>query len=308
MTTIGYGDISAISAVSKLVLCLYLPTAVAALADSISVLTSVSNAKMIVETDFEKQADALLLGEAGGPNPNPDETLTEAEFLISVLKDNGIVDDLTVRAIRLQFAHITRHDTSDSDNKVLDDRMVFLEMKAQGRIVQSNEAVGPKATKQKDGTTVESVDLTAADGGFNEWLQTFWLPRVYDGKDHGPQVRLAPVPGQPKAKGAAAAGSEDAGLKHYKRLVEELEGGKPVHKGMEPVPKERTKPGGFFSDTTTFMDGEYVWLPREEALKHHRKNEHRDLCSWIVFGLFLAYFLFKMVPTIILHHFPNLFA
>ena len=56
------------------------------------------------------------------------------------------------------------------------------------------------------------------------------------------------------------------------------------------------------------QDGEYVWLPREEALKHHRKNEHRDLCSWIVFGLFLAYFLFKMVPTIILHHFPNLFA
>merc|ERR1719313_3341443 len=125
MTTIGYGDISAASITSQVVLCLYLPTAVAALADSISVLTSISTAKMLVETDFAKQADTLLLGEASGPNPNPDETLTEAEFLISVLKDNGIVDELTVRAIRLQFAHITRHDTSDSDNKVLDDRTVF---------------------------------------------------------------------------------------------------------------------------------------------------------------------------------------
>jgi len=282
---------------SKVVLCLYLPTAVAALADSITVLTSIGTAKMLVETDFAKQADTLLLGEAGGPNPNPDETLTEAEFLISVLKDNGIVDELTVRAIRLQFAHITRHDTSSSDNKVLDDRMVFLEMRAQGRIVQSS-AVGARKTKAKDGTTIESVDLTSEDGGFNEWLNVFWLPRVYDGKPHGAQVRLAPVPTQTKIV------KDGDGARQFTRLADE--GGKPVHQGMHDVPAERTKPGGYFSDGTAIADGEYVWMPFEEARRHRHKNNDRDIGLWVLFGLFVAYFVLKMVPTMISFHFPNL--
>ena len=82
------------------------PTAVAALADALGVVQTIGTAKMLVETDFAKMADVLLLGEAS-PNPNPDETLTEAEFLISVLKENGIVDDLTVKdpiAVRVHHA------------------------------------------------------------------------------------------------------------------------------------------------------------------------------------------------------------
>merc|ERR1719440_1882913 len=122
---------------SKIVLCLYLPTAVAALAETLGDLNIIGIAKKLIETDFAEQADTLLLGEAGGANPNPEETLTEAEFLISVLKDNDIVDDMTVKAIRKQFAHIVRHDTSLNDNKVLDDRIVFMEMKAQGRSLQT---------------------------------------------------------------------------------------------------------------------------------------------------------------------------
>ena len=45
-----------------------------------------------------------------------------------MLKDKGIVDELTVKAIRLQFAHITRHDdwSEDASNKVLDDKCVLL--------------------------------------------------------------------------------------------------------------------------------------------------------------------------------------
>ena len=81
-----YGDISASSWYEMVVLCVYLPTAVAALADALGMLQRIGTAKMLIETDFAQQADKLLLGEAGGPNPNPDETLTEAEFLISVLK------------------------------------------------------------------------------------------------------------------------------------------------------------------------------------------------------------------------------
>ena len=184
MTTIGYGDISGSTPIERAVLCLYLPTAVAALADALGAVQTIATARDLVDTDFSKQADHLLLGEAGGENPDPEETLTEAEFLVSVLKDKGIVDELTVRAIRLQFAHITRHDTwsVDQTNKVLDDRVVFLELKAQGRILPPGRGA---PTKNADGMDIDHVDITASDGGFKEWRERYWLPRVYDGRAEG---------------------------------------------------------------------------------------------------------------------------
>ena len=84
--------------------------------------------------------------------------------------------------------------------------------------------------------------MTSEDGGFNEWLNVFWLPRVYDGKPHGAQVRLAPVPTQTKIV------KDGDGARQFTRLADE--GGKPVHQGMHDVPAERTKPGGDFSDGT----------------------------------------------------------
>ena len=125
------------------------------------------------------------------PQPNPDETLTEAEFLIAVLKDKGIVDELTVTAIRLQFAHITRHDSwsDDPSNKVLDDRCVFLELKSQGRIVATSPTA-PRTTS--DAKDIVQVDTAAPDGGFNEWREVHWLPRVFDGIEHGDGIGAGP--------------------------------------------------------------------------------------------------------------------
>ena len=153
-------------------------------------------------TDFQFQVDKLLLGEAGGSDPNPDETLTEAEFLISVLKDKGIVDDMTVQAIRLQFAHITRHDTKTKDNKVLDDKIVFLELRSQGRITSSavrNSATLTSASHPAGaGQSIDLVDLSVADGGFQEWREKYWWPRVFDGKPMKHQVRLEAMPNKHK--------------------------------------------------------------------------------------------------------------
>ena len=137
MTTIGYGDISAHNTIQKAVLCIYLPLAVAALADTLSSLEKISTAKSII--DYDADPERLLLAEARGDFggkviANPNETLTEAEFLISVLKDKGLVDDLTVQAVRLQFAHIVRYDKSKSDTKALTDKIVFLDLKTKGRI------------------------------------------------------------------------------------------------------------------------------------------------------------------------------
>lgn len=299
MTTIGYGDISGTQWLEKAVLCFYLPTAVAALADALGVVQTIGTAKMLVETDFAKMADVLLLGEAGGPNPNPDETLTEAEFLISVLKENGIVDDLTVKAIRLQFAHITRHDQSDSDNKVLDDKIVFLEMKAQGRI-QQTKANGPPQTPR--GRSIEYVDLNAADGGFQEWREAYWWPRVFSGKQGlFDQVRLAPAHQTQAQKDATIA----MGKKYAK--LEEGGGsanGAPKSKlSASGVSKEKTKPGGYFSDGTAMADGEYVWMPYEQARKHRgSKQNDSDMILWWALFFFVGYFILKMVPTILEEH------
>jgi len=306
MTTIGYGDISGSSTMEKAVLIIYLPTAVAALADALGIVAQISTAKDLIYTDFAKQADTLLLGEAGGPDPNPDETLTEAEFLISVLKDNGIVDDMTVNAIRLQFAHITRHDTSASDNKVLDDRMVFLELRAQGRIVQS----APRAPKQTaDGSKVEQVDLQAADGGFQEWLETYWWPRVFDGKPVGPQVRLNPLP-TPKS----GVGKTNDG-KTYKRLAEEKLAGKAKAAGtgshrsprlLGPSDAEAPPPvlkGYFMDGQMSVADGEYVWMPKADAAKAKAKTtDDKDVGLWVVLLCFAIYFVWKAVPDIYAYH------
>lgn len=176
MTTIGYGDISGSSNIEKAVLCIYLPVAVAALADTLSAIGTIGTARSIIYD--EPQADELLMGEqAGNGNVNFDETLTEAEFIISVLKEKGIVDDLTIQAVRLQFAHLTRHDkaTKEAENKVVDTKIVFLELRSKGRIAQNSPGA---PTKTPEGKAIDLVDLKGPQGGFTEWKTKYWQPRL----------------------------------------------------------------------------------------------------------------------------------
>ena len=292
MTTIGYGDISAGTFYAKIVLCLYLPTAVAALADAMAVLQTIGTAKKLIETDFAEVADNLLLGEAGGANPNPDETLTEAEFLISVLKENSIVDDMTVAAIRKQFEHITRHDTwsADPTNKVLDDRIVFLEMKAQGRIAQGGGKGGPKNTPK--GHEIAYCDLKKSDNGFAEWKEKHWLPRVFDGKPHGVQVRMAPAP--PGGKNKTVVDAETGEKKQFTRLQET--------NGTAPKSDTPTRGGAYFSDAAAMADGEYVWMPHDQARRHRNKGNDKDLGLWFLLAAFAVYFVWKILPTVFDYH------
>jgi len=203
MTTIGYGDIAGSTVLERVLMCFYLPIAVAALADALAAVGNIGTAKDLVFTDFAKKADQLLLSEAGGTDADPSETLTEAEFLISVLLSKGIVDNLTVSAIQLQFKHLVRHDvwSKVGDEKVLDDRCVFLELKAQGRILASpvlaaspppKEPLKPEITS--DGYTIARVDVTKPDGGFTEWRDKHWIPRVYASTSSavGRNIRFAP--------------------------------------------------------------------------------------------------------------------
>ena len=80
-----------------------------------------------------------------------------------------------------------------------------------------------------NGHAIERVNCSAPDGGFSEWKNTFWLPRVFDGISHGPggvrmdpnmskgkepskaqQKALAAKRNAPKTKGGAAAEPKDA--------------------------------------------------------------------------------------------------
>ena len=216
----------------KAILCLYLPTAVAALADALTAVQTIGTAKDLVYSNFALSADKLLLGEAGGQHPNPDETLTEAEFLISVLKEKGIVDDMTVQAIRLQFAHITRHDTSTNSNKVLDDKIVFLELCSQGRILSPKQGGATKVIIEGETLEVDFVDTSAVDGGFQEWRVDMARQCV----GHG--ARPAPLDGRwdlagearsrlPRVATVLPGGAADrAGLQAGDRLVGVTGGGR----------------------------------------------------------------------------------
>jgi hypothetical protein len=148
MTTIGYGDINFLhgedgeGSWKQYVGMFFLPLAVTALADAVGQISSISIRKTIQQTDFAAKVDQLLLEEAKG---NPEETLTEAEFLISVLKANDLVDDDTLLSIRLQFARITRHKKYEKGQSplthppMLDAKALFAELVSQGRIVHSGE-------------------------------------------------------------------------------------------------------------------------------------------------------------------------
>ena len=102
MTTIGYGDVAPTSKIGKIVTMVYLPLAVAALGQALSSVGMIATRKRIREEDHGKVADLLLLEAANG---DPDESITEGEFLIMILQREGLVDEDTVTAIRRQFRH-----------------------------------------------------------------------------------------------------------------------------------------------------------------------------------------------------------
>mmetsp|Transcript_25359 Transcript_25359/g.74461 ORF Transcript_25359/g.74461 Transcript_25359/m.74461 type:complete len:459 (-) Transcript_25359:335-1711(-) len=181
MTTVGYGDLLPLTVLEKSIALVYLPVAVTLLADCLGEIKDVSVRRRIRETDYVKQVDTLLLDECNG---DPEETLTEAEFLISVLKAYELVDDATLTVIRQHFFHLTRHrEWKVSDARVLDARMVFDELVHGKRIVQrtaDDEVGGYRGWPKARSGGVQVVDLEADDGGFEEWMEMFWLPAVLD--------------------------------------------------------------------------------------------------------------------------------
>ena len=155
--------------------------------------------RAIRETDLKKVADRILLEEAKG---DPYETLTEAEFLISVLEQQELVDKQTIHAIRSQFFHLTnKRAWKATDQRYLDSKLVFLEMVEQRRVrdrpntlVADSMPFGAAIDRMvrlgrtrpgdenvrydADGLEVQLVERDCPDGGYHEWLHEHWMRMV----------------------------------------------------------------------------------------------------------------------------------
>ena len=156
MTTIGYGDIVPESFTARCLAMLYLPVGVMALADAVADIQMIGLRRAIRETDFGKLADECLLRDATrdeqADEPNLEPELTEAEFLVDQLVNNGLVDTDAVIAIRRQFSHLTRNGNFEKDeDRKLTPKLVYEEIKDR---IQRGEPVSMGA---------ETVDVVMID-------------------------------------------------------------------------------------------------------------------------------------------------
>eukprot|EP00964_Phaeocystis_antarctica_P000299 scaffold159_cov60-Phaeocystis_antarctica.AAC.1 len=179
MSTIGFGDASPQGVTGKLLAVVYLPVAVLVLADAVAAASRVAVQRQILETPYKTRTEALLRQEAARTG-DADETLTEAEFLISVLTEYSLVDAETINSIRQQFKYVVRYaEVGALNGTPARGSAVYSSGRA---IMLTNELVFREAVQK--GEVPREVDLEAADGGYKPWYKRWydecWVPRVRD--------------------------------------------------------------------------------------------------------------------------------
>ena len=148
--------------------------------------------RKIRETSHAHRAHELLLAEAAGRAGDPNETLTEAEFLVAVLLDHGLVDEQALSAIRRQFRHLTQGSDPPSIRAAgrrhpppLTAEKLFRALRA---TTTPSEAAAAAASA--------AASKPGADGGYAEWFEAHWRPSVaaqYGALNKGKNVKMAPA-------------------------------------------------------------------------------------------------------------------
>ena len=181
MTTIGYGDMAPTTPLTKVLVMLYLPISVAALAQALSDIGAISLRRAIRETDYGESLAGEFLKAECNTNETADESLTEAEFLVAVLIRREIVDSLTIAAVRRQFRELVRDGDPNIpvENRVFDSRSLFNERVKRGQVRQRRS--GQEMGAREDLGKTALVDLRALDGGYSEWKIYHWEPLIQAG-------------------------------------------------------------------------------------------------------------------------------
>ena len=146
------------------------------LADAVQAASRVAVQRQILESPCEtRTAKRCCSRRRHAPARRVDETLTEAEFLISVLIDYSLVDAETINSIRQQFKYVVRYAESGAVDGTPPERgsAVYSSGRA---ILLTNELVFREAVQR--GEVPQGVDLKTADGGYTEWYEQHWAPRV----------------------------------------------------------------------------------------------------------------------------------
>ena len=179
MTTIGYGDVYPTTMATKLLTMLYLPISVAVLAQALSDVTAITLRRDIRETDYGERLASEFLTNECVQKETADESLTEAEFLVTVLTRRQLVDEVTISAVRRQFRELVKHADASvpPESRTFDSHGLFQLNLEHGQIQRRPADKRPGATKEG----VPLVDLGADDGGYEEWRSHFWAPHVAQG-------------------------------------------------------------------------------------------------------------------------------
>lgn len=173
LLTIGFGDIVPKSPMAQILVTVYLPLGVIAIADALADIQMIAVRRGIRETDFSKLADECLLRDAcrvvGKPNLHP--ILTEAEFLIDQLLTNNLVDKEAVLAIRRQFKSLTNQVIDEEQGTpVLTTEDVYKSLRTR---IEVGKEVSPGAEAMDIGT-FSNFKWT----NFAEWERYSWQMRV----------------------------------------------------------------------------------------------------------------------------------
>lgn len=172
------------------------------------------------------------------PGGDANESLNEADFLIAVLTAHEVVEPLTLAVIRKQYQSLTQGEAKLLANcapangegrptgapqpgqAAMSPRTVFARHVSDGRVRQrpSDGPVGASLeAPPQEGmrpSRIALVDLDADDGGYAEWHEHHWAPKVTErwSEKHGPvggaEAGAGVLPPADVAKLAASLGCD----------------------------------------------------------------------------------------------------
>ena len=120
---------------------------------------------------------------------------------MTVLIRRGIVDEMTIAAVRRQFRELVREGTKAQEHlppesRVFDSECVFHEMARRGQVKHRDATTLPGSREGR----IPLIDFGAEDGGYAEWVEYHWSPLVEAGLPPKTMADMSAEPELPVAQ------------------------------------------------------------------------------------------------------------